>query len=162
MGFSAGISLRRLTSSPEAMSVTHASGTSLPPAGRVLVAVVGPDADVEVAAVVGVVARVVAEVAVRAGDGAADLVVGGLAGACSAGAAGRAALLAVVNLSRVAAVEEVEGAGPAVEDVVGPAGAMAAGSAVPAVSLQPEPASNRTTPRATPRRRSKARYFLSR
>jgi hypothetical protein len=143
--------VRRSTSWPELTSITTARGTSLRPAGRVLVAVVGPEADVTVGA--GAVAFVVADVAVRARNDAADLVVGDRAGACFAGAAGRPAVVAVVDVSNVVAVDGLEGAGPAVDDVVASVEAMAAGSSVPPSPLQADAARTRTAPRAARRKR---------
>ena len=127
--------MRRLTSWPESRSVTVASGTSLRPAGRGLAAVVGPEGDVAVAVVVGAVACVVAEVAFRGGNVAADLVVAGVRGA---GAAGRAAV--VVDPSSVVAVGELVGAGIAVEEVVESARTRAVGSSRPPPPLQAEAA----------------------
>jgi hypothetical protein len=118
-------------------SVTTASGTSFGPDGRVLVVVMGPEADVEVVA--GAVARVVAEVAFCARRDAADVVVGDPAGACFAGAAGAATLVVVVDVSSVVAVDGLAGTGLAVADVVGSAGAMA-GSSVCPPPPQAEPA----------------------
>lgn len=113
------------------------------PAGRGLEAVVGPEADVAVAVVVGAAACVVAEVAVRAGSDAADLVGAGVRGA---GAVGRAAV--VVDAFSVVAVEGLVGAGAAVDDVVESVRTMAAGSSRPPPPLQAEPAKTRTAPRA--------------
>jgi hypothetical protein len=124
----------------------------LRPVGRVLVAVVGPEAEVTVAA--GAVACVVADVAVRARDDAADLVVGDPVGGRFSGAAGRTAEVAVVDVSSVVVVvDELEGAGPAVEDVVASVEAMAAGSSVPPSPLQADAARTRTAPRAARRKR---------
>lgn len=123
------------------------------PAGRLLVAVVGPEADVTVGG--GAAACVVAEVAVRAGDEAADRLVGDPAGARFAGGAGTPAVVAVVDVASVVTVDGLgEGAGAAVEDVVGSAGATAAGPSVPPAPLQAEPAKTRTAPRAARRRRT--------
>jgi hypothetical protein len=118
----------------------------------VLVVVVGPEADVELVVVAGAVVLVVAEVAVRAGNDAADLVVGDPAGASAACAAGRAAVVAVVDVSRVVAVDGLEGAGPSAEDVAGSAGAMAAGLSVPPLRPQAEQAMTSTATRAGRRR----------
>jgi hypothetical protein len=99
----------------------------LGPAGRVLGGVVGPEADVLKGAVVAEAGlRVVVEVAFCAGDDAADLVVGDRAGACFAGAAGPAVLV-VVDVSNVVAVDGLAGTGLAVADVVGLVGGAVAG-----------------------------------
>ena len=124
-----------------------ALGTSFRPADRGLEAAVGPDADVAVAVVVGAAACVVAEVAVRAGDDAADLVVAGVRGV---GAAGGAAV--VVDASSVVAVDELVGRAPAVEDVAESARTIAAGSSRLPAPLQAEAAKTRTAPRAARRR----------
>lgn len=121
------------------------------PVGRGLAAVVGPEADVAVAVVVGAVAAVVAEVAVRGGNDAGEFFVAGVRGA---GAAGRNAV--VVVASNVAAVDGLVEAGPAVEDVVDSARTRADGSSRPPPPLQAEPAKTRTAPRAA-RRERKAR-----
>lgn len=113
-----------MTSSPESRSVTTASGTWLGPAGRVLGGAVGPEAEVEDGGVARAGARVVVEAAF------ADLVVGGRAGACFAGAAGGAAAV-VVEVPNVVAVDGLGGAGLAVDDVVGSAGGMAVGTSEP-------------------------------
>ncbi len=89
--------------------------------------VAGPEAGVEAAAVAGAVVCVVVEVAFCADRDAADLVAGGRAGAWLAGAAGRAALV-VVDASNVVAVDGLTVTVLAVADVVGSAGATAAGS----------------------------------
>lgn len=123
------------------------------PAGRGLAAVAGPEVDVAVAVVVGAVARVVAEVAVCAGDDAAGFFVAGVRGA---GAAGRAAV--VVDASSVVAVDGLVGAGAAVEDVVESARTRAVGSSRPPLPLQAEPVKTRTAPRAA-RRKRKARQL---
>ncbi|HKY75228.1 MAG TPA: hypothetical protein VJS45_03745 [Acidimicrobiia bacterium] len=107
---------------------------------------VGPEADVAVAVVVGEGACVVADVAVRAGNDAALLVVG----VRGAGAAGRAAV--VVDASSVVAVDELVGTAPAVEDVDESARTMAAGSSRPPPPLQADAAKTRTAPRAARRR----------
>ena len=112
---------------------------------------VGPEEVVAVAVVVGAVACVVAEVAFRGGNEAADLVVVGVRGA---GAAGRVAV--VVDASSVVAVDALVGAGPAVEDVVESARTMAAGSSLPPPPLQAEAAKTRTAPRAARRKRKTA------
>ena len=145
--------MRRLTSWPEPRSVTIALGTSLPPAGRGLEAVVGPEADVAVAVVVGAAGRVVAEVAVRAGKDAADRVGAGVRGA---GAAGRAAV--VVDAFSVVEVDGLVGAGAAVDDVVESVRTMAVGSSRPPPPLQAEPAKTRRAPRAA-RREGKGRQL---
>jgi hypothetical protein len=119
----------------------------------VLVAVVGPEADVEVGVVAGAVVRVVVEVAFCARREAADVVVDDPARACFAGAAGGAALVVVDDGSSVVAVDGLAGTGLAVADVVGSAGATAAGSSVPPPPPQPEPTMTRTTPRAARRKR---------
>ena len=130
MGFSAGISVRRLTSRPEPRSVTVAGGTSLCPAGPGLAAVLGPDAGVAVAGavVVGAAAWVVPVVAVRGGIAAPDLVGVGLREVV---VAGRVAV--VIDASSVVVVDEPVGAGLAVEDVVesAPGGAAARSSRPP-------------------------------
>lgn len=101
---------------------------------------VGPEADVAVAVVVGADACVVAEVAVRAGNDAADRVVAGVRGA-----AGRAAV--VVVAFSVVAVGGLVGAGATVDDVVESVRTMAAGSSRPPPPLQAEQAKTRTAPR---------------
>jgi hypothetical protein len=141
--------VRRLTSAPVLRSVTTALGTSLRPAGRALVAVVGPEADVVGADAARAVAWVVAEVAVRFCDDAADLDVAEVLGC---GAAGRAAVV-VVAASTVVAVDELVGSGLAVEDVVESARTMAAGASLPPPPLQAEAAKARTAPRAARRKR---------
>ena len=121
------------------------------PAGRGLAAAAGPVVDVTVAVVVvaGAVAWVVAEVAVRA----ADLAVAGPVGARVAGGVARAA--AVVDGSRLVTVDGLEGAAPAVEDVVASEGATAAGSFAPRLpAAQADPARTTTAPRAMGRRRT--------
>lgn len=115
------------------------------PGGRGLAAVAGPEAAVAGAVVVGAAACVVAEVAVRTGRDAADLVVAGV----GAGAAGRAAAV-VVDASSVV-VDALVGTGPVVEDVVASARTMAAGSSRPPPSLQAEAAKTRTAARAAER-----------
>jgi hypothetical protein len=136
-------------SAPEPRSVTTALGTSLRPAGRTLVTVVGPEADVVGADAARAVAWVVTEVAVRFCNDAADLVGAGVRGA---GAAGRAAVVVVVA-SSVVAVDGPAGAGPAVEDVVDSVWTMAAGASLPPPPLQAEAAKTRTAPRAARRKR---------
>jgi hypothetical protein len=96
----------------------------------VLVAVVGAEADVAVGVVGGAVNRVVVDVAFCARRDAADVVVDDPARACFAGAAGGAALVVAV-VSPVVAVDGLAGTGLAVNDVVGSAGATAAGPPVP-------------------------------
>src|SRR5581483_9965304 len=89
----------------------------------------------------------------RGRSDAADLVVVGPVIARVAGAVGGAAPVVVDVSSLGAVVDGSEGTGPAVEDVVGPAGAMAAGASVPPPPAQAEPARTRTAPRATLRKR---------
>ena len=123
------------------------------PAGRGLAAVAGPEADVAVAVVVGAAGRVVAEVAVRAGNAAADRFVVGVLGA---GTAGRAVVVVDDAASVVAVDDELVGAESAVEDVVESARTMAVGSSRPPPPLQAEQARTRTAPRAVRRRRKAA------
>jgi len=150
--------VRRLTSSPELTSVTTARGTSLRPAGRALVTVVGPEGEVTVAVVVvvGAVTGVVAEVAVRARNDAADLEVEDPLGERVSGGVGRAVVVAVVDVSSVVTVDELAGTEPAVEDVVRSVEATAARLSVPPVPAQAEPARMRAAPRAAQRRRTAA------
>jgi hypothetical protein len=124
--------------------------------------VVGPEGEVAIAVVVvvGAVACVVSEVAVRPRNDAADLEVGDPVGAGVAEDVGRAAVVAVVDVSSEVAVDGLEGTGPAVEEVVGSAAAMAAGPSVPRFPAQAEPARMRTAPRATRRRRTAATILL--
>ena len=107
---------------------------------------VGPEADVAVAVVVGAAGCVVADAAGRAGNAAALFVVG----VRGTGAAGRAAV--VVDASSVVAVDELVEEAPAVEDVVESARTMAAGSSRPPPPLQAEAAKTRTAPKAARRR----------
>jgi hypothetical protein len=121
---------------------------------------VGPDGDVVTTAVVvgvGAVVCVVAEATVCGRTDAADRESGGPAGDRVAVRAGRAAVVVVeVEVPSVVAVDGLDVTGPAVEDVDGSAGSVAARSAVPPAPPQAEPASIRTAPRATGRRRTAA------
>jgi hypothetical protein len=110
--------------------------------------VAGPEADVAVAVVVGAGAPVVADVAVRAGNDAADLFVVGVR---DAGTAGR--VVVVVDASSVVVVDELVRVALAVEDVVESARTMAVGSPGPPPPRQAEAAKTRTAPRAARRRR---------
>ena len=119
-------------------------------------AAVGPEVDVAVAVVVGAVARVVADVAVR-GDAAADRFGAGVRGAGAAGPAAAVVLVDDDDVSSAAAVDGLVGTAPAVEDVVKSARAMVAVSSRPP-PLQAEPARTRAAARAARRESKRGRF----